>query len=69
MSKKWYTDKTGKTSAMRIIAMLSTCTGCIGLLFGGVLVLLGHSEGAQIAVAGAGMAGLAEVSKAWQASK
>ena len=69
MAKKWYQAQDGGTSAMRIIAMMCAATGCAGVLFGGVLILLGHAEGAQLATVSAGMAGLGEVSKAWQSSK
>lgn len=69
MSKKWYQDKEGGSSAMRIIAMMCAFTGCASMIFGGVLILLGHPEGAQLATVAAGMAGLGELSKAWQASK
>jgi hypothetical protein len=64
---KWYERSPGNTSAMRIISMMCAGTGCTAVIGGGALVFLGHPEGAQIATVGAGMAGLGEVAKAWQA--
>lgn len=66
---EWYHDKTGKPSAMRIISMICAVTGCTGVIFGGVLIMLGHAEGAQLSTVSAGMAGLGEVAKAWQSGK
>ena len=63
---RWYERAPGNTSAMRIISMMCASTGCIAVVGGGVLVYLGHAEGAQVATVGAGMAGLGEVAKAWQ---
>ena len=68
MSKRWYQDKDGGTSTMRIISMMAAVTGCVGVIFGGVIIVMGFPEGAQLATVSAGMAGLGEVSKAWQAS-
>jgi len=64
---RWFEKAPGNTSAMRIIAMICAVTGCIAVIFGGVLIWTGHAEGAQLAVVGGGMAGLGEVAKAWQA--
>ena len=69
MAKKWYQDKDGGTSAMRLIAMMATVTGCVGVIFGGVIIVIGFPEGAQLATVSAGMAGLGEISKAWQSSR
>ena len=64
---KWYQDSEGNTSSMRIMAMFSTVTGCIAVVGGVVGMFLGHPESVAIAGVGAGMAGLGEVAKAWQA--
>ena len=69
MAKKWYQDKDGGTSTMRIISMMAAVTGCVGVIFGGVIIVLGFPEGAQLATVSAGMAGLGEISKAWQSSR
>jgi len=63
---RWYHDKDGKPSTMRIVAMLSTVTGCVALIAGGVALFLRIPDAVQYAALGAGMAGLSEVSKAWQ---
>ena len=69
MSKRWYQDKDGGTSTMRIISMMAAVTGCVGVIFGGVIIVMGFPEGAQLATVSAGMAGLGEISKAWQSSR
>ena len=69
MAKKWYQDKDGGTSTMRIISMMAAVTGCVGVIFGGVIIVMGFPEGAQLATVSAGMAGLGEISKAWQSSR
>ena len=66
---RWYETRPGHTSAMRIIAMVCAVTGCIAVLAGAVGMFLRIPESVAIAGAGAGMAGLGELSKAWQASK
>jgi len=66
---KWYEKAEGNTSAMRIIAMICAVTGCIAVLGGVIGMFLRIPESVAIAGAGAGMAGLGELSKAWQASK
>ena len=66
---RWYEKRPGHTSAMRIIAMVCAITGCIAVLAGSVGMFLRIPESVAIAGAGAGMAGLGELSKAWQASK
>lgn len=64
---KWYQDKEGSTSSMRIMAMLSTVTGCAAVGAAIVAMFMGIADAASIGTIGAGMAGLGEVSKAWQA--
>ena len=64
---KWYEKSAGHTSAMRIIAMCCAITGCIAVLAGATGMFMGIPESVAIAGAGAGMAGLGEVAKAWQA--
>lgn len=64
---RWWEYAPGVASSMRIMAMMSTVTGCVAVLSGVVLVGFGRPEGAQIATVGAGMAGLGEIAKAWQA--
>lgn len=64
---KWYQDELGNVSSMRIIAMLASVTGCIAVLAGVVGMFAGIAESVPIAGTGAGMAGLGQVSKAWQA--
>lgn len=66
---KWYQDAQGNTSSMRIMAMLSTCTGVFCVLAGVVAVYLRYPEGVHLVTVGAGMTGLGEVAKAWQAQK
>jgi len=66
---KWYHDREGKASAMRIIAMMCAVTGCVAVLAGTVAMFLSIPESVAIAGAGAGMAGLGELAKSWQASK
>ena len=66
---RWYEKRAGHTSAMRIIAMTCAVTGCIAVLAGAIGMFLRIPESVAIAGAGAGMAGLGELSKAWQASK
>lgn len=63
---KWYQDGEGNVSSMRIIAMLSGFTGCIAVLAGVAGMFAGIPESVAIAGTGAGMAGLGQVSKAWQ---
>jgi hypothetical protein len=67
MKVKWYEKAEGQTSAMRIIAMICAVTGCIAVLAGVGAMFLKIPECVAIAGAGAGMAGLGEVSKAIQA--
>ena len=62
----WYKNKEGKTSAMRIIALVCAITGCIAVLSGVVAMFLKIPESVPMAGIGAGMAGLGEVAKAWQ---
>lgn len=69
MSKKWYQDREGGTSSMRIIAMLCVVTGCAAVAAGAVAMFMGIPESVAIAGVGAGMAGLGEVAKAWQSSQ
>ena len=64
---KWYEKEAGHTSTMRIIAMMSTITGCLAVLAGTVAMFMRIPESVAIAGVGAGMAGLGEISKAWQA--
>ena len=66
---KWYEKRAGHTSAMRIIAMVCAVTGCIAVLAGAAGMFLRIPESVAIATAGAGMAGLGELAKAWQAGK
>lgn len=64
---KWYQDREGSTSSMRIMAMMSTVTGCAAVIASIVGLFMRIPEAATIGTIGAGMAGLGEVSKAWQA--
>ena len=64
---KWYEKEAGHTSTMRIIVMMSTITGCLAVLAGTVAMFMRIPESVAIAGVGAGMAGLGEISKAWQA--
>jgi hypothetical protein len=64
---KWYQDQEGNTSSMRIMAMLSTITGCFAVAAGAVAMFLGYPESVAIAGIGGGMAGLGELAKAMQA--
>ncbi len=67
MKIKWYEKTEGHTSSMRIMAMMSTVTGCLTVLAGVVGMFLKLPESIAISGVGAGMAGLGELSKAWQA--
>ena len=62
-------DEKGNVSSMRIMAMLSTVTGCAAVMSGIVVTFMGNSQGVPLATVGAGMTGLGELSKAWQAQK
>ena len=64
---KWYEKSAGNTSAMRIIAMMAAITGCAAVLSGIVAMFLRLPESVAIAGIGAGMTGLGELAKAWQA--
>ena len=65
---KWYERSQGHTSAMRIIAMVCAVTGCLAVLSGVVGMFMRIPESVAIVGAGAGMAGIGEIAKAWQAS-
>jgi hypothetical protein len=52
---------------MRIMAMISTITGCLAVVAGAVAMFLGYPESVAIAGIGGGMAGLGELAKAMQA--
>lgn len=65
-TKKWYESKSGHTSTMRILAMLCGVTGCMAVMAGVVAMFMSIPESIGIAGVGAGMAGLGELSKAWQ---
>lgn len=69
MSKKWYQDNAGGTSTMRIISMVSSITGCAALVAGGVALFMRVPDAVQYAALGAGMTGLGEIAKSWQAGK
>ena len=64
---KWYEDKTGNASSMRIMSMISTVVGSIAVLAGVVITASGNGDGVTIAATGAGMSGLGEIAKSWQA--
>lgn len=64
---KWYEKSPGHTSAMRIIAMVCAVTGCVAVTAAIVGMFLQRPDAAHIGTVGAGMAGLGEVAKAWQA--
>ena len=63
---KWWQDRRGKTSAMRIIAMMCAVTGCVAVIAGVFGMFMSIPESVAIAGVGGGMAGLGEVAKAWQ---
>lgn len=64
---KWYEEDENVVSGMRIMAMMSTCTGCASVVCGVVGWFLRIPEAATIITVGAGMCGLGEIAKAWQA--
>jgi hypothetical protein len=66
---KWYQDSDGDVSSMRIMAMMSSATGCVCVIAAIVGFFLRHPDTILLAGIGAGMTGLGEVAKAWQASK
>ena len=61
--KKWYESEKNRSSAMRIMSMISTITGCVVALLGAIIVWAGIPEGVQVSLAGAGMSGIGEISK------
>jgi hypothetical protein len=63
---RWYEDKDGNTSSMRIIAMTSTVVGSIVVLSCVVAMFLRIPEAVAIAGVGGAMTGLGEFAKAWQ---
>lgn len=67
--KKWYQDKNGGTSTMRIVTMVSSMIGCVALVAGGVALFMQIPDAVQYAALGAGMTGLGEIAKSWQAQK
>jgi hydroxyethylthiazole kinase-like sugar kinase family protein len=52
---------------MRIMAMMSSVTGCLCVIAAVVGFFLRHPDTILLAGVGAGMTGLGEVAKAWQA--
>ena len=64
---KWYEKAQGNTSTMRIIAMMAAITGCAAVLSGIAAMFLRLPESVAMAGIGAGMTGLGELAKAWQA--
>lgn len=54
---------------MRIIAMMCAVTGCLAVIAGTIAMFMRIPESVAITGAGAGMAGVGEVAKAWQASR
>ena len=66
---KWYHDKTGKPSTMRIVTMISSIVGCAAVVAGGVALFMRVPDAVQYAALGAGMTGIGEIAKSWQASK
>ena len=67
--KKWYQGPDGGTSTMRIVTMLSSVVGCAAVVAGGVALFLRVPDAVQYAALGAGMTGIGEIAKSWQASK
>jgi len=66
---RWYTDEMGKPSTMRVLAMMSGCTGCLLMLASVVAMFAGIDAAVPMAGIGAGAAGLGEVAKAWQSGR
>jgi hypothetical protein len=64
---KWYEQKDGIISSMRIIVMMSAFVGNVVVLAGAVAVFMGKPEGVGLAGIGAGMASVGSVAKAYQA--
>ena len=64
--KRWYESQAGRSSALRIMAMISTITGCIAVILGAYIVYTGNDAGSQIAIAGAGMASATSFAKELQ---
>ena len=67
MSVKWYEKKEGEISSIRIMAMMSVATGNLAVVSGIVAMFLRISDGVLMAGIGAGMTGVGEIMKAWQA--
>ena len=64
---KWYQNKDGDTSSMRIMAMMSAITGCVAVL-GSIAAMFLKLDGAlALAGIGAGMTCAGEWAKALQA--
>lgn len=66
---KWYHDKEGKPSTMRIVTMMCAVTGCLAVMLYILAAFLRVPMDVQVVIVGGGMAGLGEVAKAWQAGK
>ncbi len=64
---KWYEEKEGVTSGMRVIVMMVSVTGCAAVIAGAVGMFLDLTAAAAIAGVGGGMAGISNLAKAWQA--
>lgn len=64
---KWYEIAGGQTSGMRVIVMMVSITGCAIAAAGTVALFLGISGAESVVVTGAGMAGISNLAKAWQA--
>ncbi len=69
MTKRWYEDQEGKPSTMRIVTMISSIVGCAAVVAGGVALFMRVPDAVQYAALGAGMTGIGEIAKSWQASK
>ena len=67
--KKWYQSPGGGTSTMRIVTMVSSMTGCAAVVAGGIALFMKIPDAVQFAALGAGMTGLGEIAKSWQAGK
>lgn len=65
-SLKWYQDKSGKPSTMRIVTMMGAIMGVISFLAYIVGVPFGIEYDIQLVIAGAGLFAVGEISKSVQ---
>lgn len=63
---KWYEEKDGVVSAMRIMAMIAIIVGSLVTIAGAVAIYISQADGIALAGTGAGIISVALGAKAWQ---